>query len=70
MAAPYETPLPPDLDLFGGYTIRLTAVSPTTGALVAGVTVSNLVIAVATSGDTVIGDLAVGPYLLVPGVEA
>lgn len=40
MAAPVTAALPPGLDLPGGYTLRFTALDPTTGALVSGVTVS------------------------------
>jgi hypothetical protein len=40
MPAPLKAGIPPDLDLDGGYTISFTALSPTTGALVAGVVVS------------------------------
>jgi len=42
VAAPLKTGLPPDCILDGGYIIRLTAVSATTGAVVAGVTVSGV----------------------------
>ena len=70
MAAAYDAPLPPDLDLEGSYTIRVTALDPTTGAVVSGVTVSSLVMMVNTGAGTSPTDLAVGPYLLVPGVGA
>lgn len=40
MAAPMTAALPPGLDLPGGYTLRFTALDPTTGAVVSGVTVS------------------------------
>lgn len=42
MAQPLIVPLPPALDLWEGCTIRITAVSPTTGAGVGGVNVSNV----------------------------
>jgi hypothetical protein len=70
MAAAYDAPLPPDLDLEGSYTIRVTAIDPTTGALVTGVTVADLVMMVNTVGSTQPGDLAVGPFMLVPGPGA
>jgi hypothetical protein len=35
---------PPALDLLHGYVLRLTAVDPTTGALVSGVNVSNVAV--------------------------
>jgi hypothetical protein len=62
--------MPDTLELGGGYTIRLAALDPTTGNAVTGVTVSQLVIALAALGDTVIGSLEVGPFMLVPGPEA
>jgi hypothetical protein len=44
MAAPYTVPLPPDLVLWDGCIIRVTAVDPATGNLVSGVTVSDVAI--------------------------
>jgi len=44
MSQPLIVPLPPGLDLEAGCTIRVTAVDPTTGAGVAGVTVKNMMI--------------------------
>ena len=70
MAAPFTAPMPPDLELFGGYTLRLTALDPGDGSTVAGVTVADLVIAVALTGDTTPGQLDIGPYMLVPGSGA
>ena len=42
MAAPIKAPLPLGLDLGDAYTIRIAAVSPTTGADVAGVVISDV----------------------------
>lgn len=42
MAQPLIVSLPPNLDLWPGCIIRVTAVSPTTGATVGGVRVSNI----------------------------
>lgn len=70
MAAAYAAAMPPDLDLEGSYTIRLTAIDPTTGNLVSGVKVHDLVMMVNTGAGTSPTDLAVGPYLLVPGSGA
>lgn len=70
MAKPYDASMPAELDLTGGYTIQLTALDPGSGATVSGITVSNLVLLVNTVGATVPTDLAVGPYLLVPGLNA
>lgn len=70
MPAAYDAPMPPDLDLTGGFTIRLVAIDPTTGATVSGVTILSLVMMVNTGPGTSPIDLAVGPYLLVPGLGA
>lgn len=61
--------LPEDLDIGGGYTLRVTALDPATGNPVPGVTVSNLVF----TAEQVAGtpeDLQVGPFMLVPGPNA
>ena len=42
MAKPFAIALPPDHILAGDYKIRVTAIDPTTGAVVAGVNVSNV----------------------------
>lgn len=70
MAVPSIAPLPPDIELDGNYTLRLTAIDPATGDHVAGVNVSQLVITVVNANDQPITDLAVGPWELVPGVGA
>lgn len=58
--------LPQDLDLNGGWTIRATAVD-SSGALVAGVNVSNMAI-IADSPTSATGvELQTGPFMLVPG---
>jgi hypothetical protein len=64
MALPLTAPMPPNLDLTGGYTVRVTAVDPVSGAVVSGVVVSGVAIQ-ATSKGTPIADLTPGP-LLVP----
>jgi hypothetical protein len=66
MAEPYIAPMPPYLDLGAGYQLQVSAVDPTTGDQVTGVTVSNFSIIVDNLGG---GDLAVGPFMLVPGPE-
>jgi len=63
-------PMPPELDLDGQYTIRLTAVDPNTGAIVSGVTVSNLVIMVIDLTGGGGQGLGVGAFELVPGPGA
>jgi hypothetical protein len=70
MAKPLEAGMPRDLDLVGTYTIRFAALDPTSGAAVAGVKVSNMVLTVAPQAGTDPIDLAYGPYLLVPGPGA
>lgn len=59
--------MPQDLDLVGGWAVRVTAVD-SAGAVVSGVTVANMaIIADAPLGtDT----LEVGPWALVPGPGA
>lgn len=42
MSAPLTAGLAPGLVLSGGYVLRVTALSPTTGAVVAGVVVSDV----------------------------
>lgn len=60
MAKPYTAGIPPQLDLDAGYTIRLTALDPTTGAVVTAVNVSSLVIMALNLGGTT--DLAYGAF--------
>jgi hypothetical protein len=64
MSQPLVVALPPNLDLWGGCIVRVTAVDPTTGSGVAGVSVSNISIE-GTSEDP--GELAYGPFMLVTG---
>ena len=52
MAAPQIAPLPPFFSLVSGYQVVLTAISPTTGSLVAGVVVSNVALDVARNITT------------------
>ena len=46
MAKVQVAALPPNLDLSAGYTIRVNAIDPTTGAQVTGVTITDLAIQV------------------------
>ncbi len=69
MSLPVKTGLPDALDLPAGYTIRFTALDPTTGALVSGVTVSAASIladSLGAGGEA----LTTGPFMLVPGPSA
>jgi hypothetical protein len=70
MAEAYDAPMPPALDLGDGYTLRLTAIDPTSGNTVSGITVANMVLFSDLLGDTAPGDLAFGPFALVPGPGA
>lgn len=60
MSQPLTVALPPGFELAGGYTITLAAVDATTGADVAGVTVSNVMLEV----DTTHGSSEVLPPVL------
>lgn len=70
MARPLKASMPRDLDLEGTYTIRFTAIDPNTGAVIPNVQVKNMVLTVAPGANTSPTDLAVGPFLLVPGPGA
>lgn len=50
-AAPMKAPLAPSIELVGGYTVRVTALDPTTGATVTGVVVSHVAMQVDTLSD-------------------
>jgi hypothetical protein len=70
MAAPVLAPMPDGLVLGSGYTLRVTALDPTTGNLVAGVNVG-LEVITGTSSDFPGGpNFTVGPFMLVPGPNA
>lgn len=66
MAQPLIVTLPPNLDLWPGCIIRVTAVDPTTGATVAGVTVSNISIEGVSDTES---RLEYGPFMLVTGPQ-
>lgn len=51
MAQPLTTGIAPDIELSGGYILRLTALDPTTGAVVSGVIVSGVAIQVETEEE-------------------
>lgn len=65
----FDAPMPPDLVLADGWTLRVTALDATTGAPVPGVTVSNLAIEAELGAGTSPTDLETGPFMLVPGPE-
>ena len=64
MAQPLTVALPPNLDLWGGCKLRVTALDPATGAVVGGVDVSSVTLEVDNTGS---GDLDFGPFMLVTG---
>lgn len=68
MAQKLDVGMPQDLDLTAGWTLRVTAVD-STGALVNGVNVSNMSI-IADAPLGAVDQLAVGPFMLVPGPNA
>jgi len=71
MAVPQDAPLPPDLNLGPGWTLRVTALATSDGSVVSGVNVSNCGVILDDAGGSVdTGVLEVGPYMLVPGPGA
>lgn len=62
MAKPLAIALPPQHVLTGGYQIVVTALDPDTGAVVSGVTVSNVTMQVESFNDT---GLASGAFVVV-----
>lgn len=68
-AAPLIAGLPPDCVLSAGYIVRITALDPTTGATVAGVTLSDISFFVTDLIGQEIGDDAAPLPLLVPTDE-
>lgn len=74
MAQPLIADLPRNIDLSGDYIIRVTALSPTSGATVSGVTVSGVVI---TALNVITGEIVSGspgggalePIFEMPGSE-
>lgn len=53
MAQPLVVGLPPNLEFTSGYLIRVTALDPTTGATVSGVTVSDVTFQVGDEGGAI-----------------
>jgi hypothetical protein len=69
MAVPINAPLPQNLDLGPGFTLRVTALDTTNGNVVSGVTVSNFAVLLEGPIDQN-QSLAYGPFMLVPGPSA
>jgi len=70
VAAPLDAPMPADLDLGPGFTLRVSALAVSDGSVVSGASVSNFAVLLEDVPGVSIGTLEVGPYLLVPGPEA
>lgn len=66
MAQKIDVNMPQDLDLTAGWSIRVTALDAS-GNLVSNVNVSNMAIVADAPLGTNAGNLAVGPFMLVPG---
>lgn len=70
MAQPLTVALPQRYVLDDTYQLRITAVDPTTGALVSGVTVGRVVLMVDDASGLGLAGGTLGPFLLVPGAGA
>lgn len=64
MAQPLNVGMPDNIDVAPLYTLRVTALDPATGSVVAGVKVTTVVIEGAGSGDLTSGDFSVASPLL------
>jgi hypothetical protein len=62
--------MPEDLDLIGGYTLRVTALDATDGSLVTGVNVETVVITAVPLGEGSLASGTFGPFMFVPGPGA
>ena len=69
MAQKLDVSMPQDLDLTASWSVRVTALDAN-GALVSGVNVSNMAIVADTANPDTADQLAVGPFMLVPGPNA
>lgn len=58
--------MPANLDLDGAWTIQFAAIDPSTGDDVSGVTFSEASLIVNQVSDGAAGELAVGPFKLIP----
>lgn len=65
-----DGPLPPDLDIGDGYTLRVSAHSAVSGQPMTGVTIGTVVFTVENVGGGSVDDLSVGSFMLVPGPNA
>jgi hypothetical protein len=69
VAQPLTVPFPPDLTLTDGWLVTITAIDPTTGAVVTGVRITEALIHVEVVEGSVTA-LNSGPFMLVPGPGA
>ena len=70
MAVPINAPMPANLDLGPGFTLRVTALSTADGSVVSAVNVSDLsILATDVQGDGG-ASLVTGDWFLVPGPGA
>lgn len=60
----------PQLVLAGGMIVKLEAIDPTTGAAVAGVTVSHIAIYGPQELGSTVAELRPGPFMYVPGPDS
>ena len=70
MAQKITASMPEGMDLDNSFTIQWAALDPSSGAAVAGVNVSNVGMLVAQVSPGTADDLAVGPFMIVPGPQA
>lgn len=69
MARRLTAAIPPNFDLDSGYVLRVTALDPTTGAVVSGVTLTNVLLMVRPLTPTGSADDGSPLPLLVPTAE-
>ena len=70
MAKPQQAPLPQEVVIGPNWQVVFDAIDPTTGASVAGVTVSGVNLTATNAKTGKPETLTVGPYMLVPGPNA
>lgn len=72
MAQEINIPMPPDLDVGATYKLRVTAVDPTSGALVSGVNINAVTFTVdaVAFNPSDLSQLATGDWSLLPGPSA
>lgn len=70
MSQPLTVALPANLDLDDTYTIRVTALDPTTGNTVSGVNVGTVTLMVDNLSGGSLASGTFGPFMLVPGPAA